>query len=723
MAAYANMVSVMSLTLDVNAETLSQILGNAILQLSPDVTITQQTQRAQIAIILHNRVNNQYFKTTVFVQTLLSKLDGKKTLKAILSENPKLQDWIDAEVTFWPLMSKLLEAGIVVSNIPVDYRKSLTDNKRKARQSRLALVIRPWFIKLPLVNPDNLLTRLNKLTYWLWTPVMAAIWVGLLLITGLSAVQEWASLQNYWEVRFFNVHNLFIVLVCYPILKGFHELAHGLTTKRWGGQVTQAGIALLFFVPVPFMDASASIAFEKKQRRIVVASAGIVAELFFASVAFWVWKYIDNIFLKDLCMNVMLIGAVSSVFFNGNPLLKYDGYHILCDLIEIPNLGLRAKSHCSYLYKKCILGIDHGNSSSTRGEALWLTGYGVCSGLYRMVLSFLIAFFMLGKYFYIGVLLGFWAFTTQVLLPSIKGIVALFRLGRRERRAVRVWSTTLLGAGVLMAALTLVPVFHTDATEGIVDLPGEHYLKANTSGFVEHIYVENGQSVVQGEPILRLRNDELVHTIQLLTYQIEETQLMLNAAMQDDSVEVALFRDELQNLKLELAERLSEQNHLELKAPTDGRIVWVAPFTKQSYFERGERIAAVSSDQYEATFVLSESEMYRWQRHNPQVSVRWSRAQDIEIHLVSLNLESQAVLTLPHPFLSSQFGGSHPVDLTDKSHTKSLFPHFVLRLRIKPERPLPAGARVTALLTYESAPLAARVLTHIRQALLKQTGV
>ncbi len=198
---------------------------------------------------------------------------------------------------------------------------------------------------------------------------------------------------------------------------------------------------------------------------------------------------------------------------------------------------------------------------------------------------------------------------------------------------------------------------------------------------------------------------------------------MLNAAMQEDSVEVALFKDELQNLKFELAERLSERDHLELKAPSDGRIVWVAPFTQQNYFERGERIAAVSSDQYEATFVLSESEMVRWQSHNPEVSVRWSRAPDLAIQLVSLNLESQAVQTLPHPFLSTQFGGSHPVDLSDSSYTKTLVPHFILRLRITPKRPLPAGARVTALLTYESSPLAARVLTHLRQALLKQTGV
>ncbi len=516
MAAYADMVPIMSLTLDSNAETLSQVLGNATLQLSPEVTFTQQTQRAQIAIILHNRVNNQYFKTTVFVQTLLSKLDGKKTLKTLLSENPDLKEWVGMDATFWPLMSKLLEAGIVVSNIPIDYGKSLTDNKRKARQSRLALMIRPWFIKVPLLNPDDLLTRLNKFTHWMWTPVMAAMWIELVVVTCLSAIQEWENLQNYWEVRFFNTQNLLIALVCYPILKSFHELAHGLSTKRWGGRVTQAGIALLFFVPVPYVDASASIAFEKKQRRIVVASAGIVTELFFASIAFWIWMTTDSPFLKDLCMNVMLIGAVSSVFFNGNPLLKYDGYHILCDLIEIPNLALRAKSHCAYLYKKWILGVNHGNPSNTRGEALWLTGYGICSGLYRIALSFLIAFFMLGKYFYIGVLLGFWAFTTQVLLPSIKGVVALFRLGQQGNKAVRVWSTTLLGAGVVMVIFTLVPVFHTDATEGIVDLPGEHYLKASTSGFVEHIYVENGQKVVKGEPILRLRNDELAHTIQLL---------------------------------------------------------------------------------------------------------------------------------------------------------------------------------------------------------------
>ena len=97
------------------------------------------------------------------------------------------------------------------------------------------------------------------------------------------------------------------------------------------------------FLPVPYVDASSSAAFQEKWRRALVGAAGIVVELVLASFALLVWLNVEAGLLRAFAYNVMLIGGVSTILFNGNPLLRFDGYYVLADLLEIPNLADRAK--------------------------------------------------------------------------------------------------------------------------------------------------------------------------------------------------------------------------------------------------------------------------------------------------------------------------------------------------------------------------------------------
>src|SRR5690606_27080555 len=147
------------------------------------------------------------------------------------------------------------------------------------------------------------------------------------------------------------------------------------------------GLMLLVFMPVPYVDASASARFAGKYQRMLVAASGVMTELFCAAIALFVWLASDNLLVRDICLNIMIMGAISSLLFNGNPLLRFDGYYVLSDALEIPNLGTRASVYLKNLWQKTVLGITPVNLTLAPGEKKWLLLYGVLSGIYRLLLS------------------------------------------------------------------------------------------------------------------------------------------------------------------------------------------------------------------------------------------------------------------------------------------------------------------------------------------------
>ena len=172
------------------------------------------------------------------------------------------------------------------------------------------------------------------------------------------------------------------------MIKALHELGHASATKAGGGEVHDVGIILLVLLPVPYVEASAATVFKSKYRRAVVGAAGIAVELFVAAIAFYMWLLIEPGLLRAILFNVMLIASVSTLLFNGNPLLRYDAYYILADLIEIPNLAARSTRYWGYLIERYILGVrDAEAPEASRAEKAWFLFYGFASTLYRIFVT------------------------------------------------------------------------------------------------------------------------------------------------------------------------------------------------------------------------------------------------------------------------------------------------------------------------------------------------
>ena len=196
------------------------------------------------------------------------------------------------------------------------------------------------------------------------------------------------------------------------------NLPTDLAVKRWGGEVHEMGIMLLVFMPLPYVDASSSSVFRDKHKRMLVGAAGILTELFLAAIATFVWFAVETGTVRDIAYDVMLIGGISTLLFNGNPLLRFDGYYVLADAIEIPNLAQRANRYYGYLIQRYLFArADVSSPVSAPGERSWFLFYGPASAVYRLFILATIVLFLAEEYLVAGVLLGLVAVILQIVVP------------------------------------------------------------------------------------------------------------------------------------------------------------------------------------------------------------------------------------------------------------------------------------------------------------------
>jgi putative peptide zinc metalloprotease protein len=362
----------------------------------------------------------------------------------------------------------------------------------------------PLALRFPLLDPDRFLQRTLAWVEPLFGWIGALVWIAVVATGAVLAASHWTDLTADISDRVLDPANLVLLWFVYPVVKTLHELGHAYVTRRWGGEVHEVGIMLLVLSPVPYVDASSSWAFKDKYRRMAVGAAGIAVELFLGALALFTWLAVEPGAVRAIAYNVMLICGVSTLLFNGNPLLRFDGYYVLSDAIEIPNLGQRANQYIGYLFQRHVLKAAEAESPAhTTGERWWMAIYGVASFVYRVFITFVIVLFIAGKFFLIGILLAIWAVATQVAMPVFKSIAFLTASpGLRRQRSRALWSS----AGLALAAVLLlfvVPVPSWTRTEGVIWVPEEAQVRAGVEGFIEKILVPVDGEVRKGEALVQ----------------------------------------------------------------------------------------------------------------------------------------------------------------------------------------------------------------------------
>jgi putative peptide zinc metalloprotease protein len=595
------------------------------------------------------------------------------------------------------------------------------------RQRWLRRLASPLAIQIPLVDPDAFLARAASSSAALFTSRTFWCWLVLVAFSALAAIDQWSALALHWEMRFLDPGNLLLLWLLYPLVKGLHEFGHGLATRVWGGEVHEMGLMLLVFTPVPYVDASASTAFPDRRQRMVVAGAGIMVELLLSAVALLIWCVSEPGLLRDACFNVMVIGGLSTLLFNGNPLLRFDGYYVLTDLLEMPNLRSRANECLGALLKRHLFNLQINASAVSGGrERAWLVSYAMLSGVYRLFIGLSIALFIAGKYFFIGSALAITVIVNQIVLPLLRIGGALWQQATQEHRRARLgWVT---GGSALLALLLLfiVPFNNSTRAEGVVQLPENTELRTRSAGFVIEILRLDGDRVRVDEPLVRLANPELEVEEAVLAARARELALRFNQALSGAPVELEILRREIAANAAELLEAREQLASLEIRSPGDG--FFALPRGRDlpgRFLERGDLIGhVISGASPSVRVVLAQGDVDRVRRRTREIEVRLASRITETIAAERLRDVPRASSELPSALLGSSEGGDIAVDARDREGRMATQPVFQLEVAL-PHRPegLYLGRRAYVRFEHFREPVGKVWFRRFRQKLLTALGI
>jgi len=408
----------------------------------------------------------------------------------------------------------------------------------------------------------------------LFSRIAGVIALFIIMFAALQMVRNWEILSNYAVENSMSPYNLFLMWLVYPLIKIVHELGHGFAVKRWDGEVHELGIMLLVLMPVPYVDASAASSFRSKYKRMLVGAVGIFVELLLAAIALLIWLNIQHGLVSEILFNVMLIGGVSTLLFNGNPLLKFDGYFVLADAIEIPGLGVRANKYYGYLIQRYIFNVQSLESPvMAAGEVLWFIIYAAAAFVYRLFLMVAITLFVANQYFFVGIALAIWALFMQAVMPVYKWLKHLFTspvLMQRRELAIAVTATFII---CMAAVIFMIPVPLNTVTEGVVWLPEKSHVRAKADGFVDSVLVKPGAMVTKGSQLI-VTSDPLVKAeLKLLKAQYRELEVKHVALVNEDIVQAQIAREEMKLIQGKVDYIEKQIDELVMESAEDGVFV------------------------------------------------------------------------------------------------------------------------------------------------------
>lgn len=445
------------------------------------------------------------------------------------------------------LVMELSNADLLQADRPADIAGLMERRKRQRRPLWLQNLMNPLSARLPLYNPDALLSRLTAVLRPLIGPPAWTLWLLIVVPACVVAGMHADALTENLAVRLLSPSQWLVVVPLLFALKFVHEIAHGVMVKQGGGTSTELGLMFLVLMPVPYVDASSTNAMASKWQRAAVGIAGMWIELLACALAVYAWALLEPGFLRGVAHQVILATGIATLIFNGNPLLRFDGYYVLCDLIEIPNLGTRSNALWLAMLRRHVLGDrEHELPDMPRDEFGWVLAYAPLSLIYRLVLTLGIALFVAQAYPFVGAVLAVLAIGTALVWPLAKGLGFVLgdaRLGRQ--RPVMLLRMTL-GVTALAVVLLAVPVPRTVVTEGVLWAPPEAELRAGEEGQIAAVHVQHGDTVAIGRAVASVDSPELQSEWTSQQAKVQGLDVRLQAELWQDRLRAALTEAELQ---------------------------------------------------------------------------------------------------------------------------------------------------------------------------------
>lgn len=614
------------------------------LRVRPDLEVVAVNEGTEhVAYVVKDPVSLSYFRLRADERFVLGLLDGTQSLISIRKEYertfpPKRVTFAEIEA----LLHRFHQLGLTLSDGAGQGTILRERGEERRKQEWLGNLSNFLFIRFPGVDPEPILRVIYPLVRWCFHPLSLFASILLMVVAAFlfaqNSQQLWADLPSLDQVL--SQRNVLVVMIVLSITKICHEFGHALTCKHLGRECHQIGPMLLVMTPALYCETSDSWMLPSRWQRAAVGAAGMYVEVVIASLATLIWLSTEPGLVNYVCVRIMLVCSISTVIVNANPLLRYDGYYILSDLTNAPNLAQESSSYVQEWFRKTMLGMDETPAArATQCEAyLWL--YGVCSMVYRWALVLSILYFVtrflrphqLEK---VGVLLAACAVIGMLVIPAKRTYSFFESPGSRQKiRRGRVLTSLIVGL-CAVALFAFLPLPHHVKGDLEITLDGMESLYVASPGFIDDVSVTTGQRVKKGDAILRLRNDELKRKASALELLLRQHQLSVASlqqmAIRDPTLAAHLVtaRSQLEEVERQHDRAVEQLSTLTITAPRDGVFVsaetrpderspdelptWSGLVTDPSnhgaWLELGTQIGAISSPRPAANLVIDQSDV------------------------------------------------------------------------------------------------------------------
>ena len=558
------------------------------LAMRPDVTSVRQSYQGRDYWVVKDPLSLKYYRFEEEEYRLLLMIDGKRSpdqIKRQFDYNYAPQKLSLQEL--YQFAGMLYRSSLLISNTPdqgIELKKR--GEKTRSLEFRQSLT-NVLAIRIRGFDPDAMLTRMNAWTAWFftWPAFFCVLLLGgsalALLLTQFETFQnKLPSFEN-----FFASNNWIWLAIVMALTKVAHEFGHGLACKRFGGQCHEMGVMFLVLTPCLYVNVSDSWLLPSKWQRALIAAAGMYVELVLAAIAVFVWWFSEPGLVNQLALNVIFVSSVTTLLFNANPLLRYDGYYILSDLLEIPNLRSKATLLLQRTSGRWLLGIENRDDPflPVRRKWLFLT-YSVAAIAYRWFISISIFWFVykilepyglkiVGQLLALSVIYG-------LLGRPLMSLIKFFSVPGRMGTVKSVhFATSVAVFAALVFVIGLIPIPHHVHCYFHVQPDAAANIFVQVPGTLVEIHAQANQPVRKGQPIVTLQSPELVSELASMETRVNVAKSQFTmvswSAATDPTAAESLEEAEAtyHNAVASLYKRAEDLNRLVVRAPADGLLL------------------------------------------------------------------------------------------------------------------------------------------------------
>lgn len=495
-----------------------------------DVEVHRHVFRGEPSYVIRDPVTLAVHRVSPEDYQIVAALSNEKPLGEIFGElvaDGRLEQ--TDEEPFYRFILTLHSLGFL--SLPVPDDRSLYERRlKKQRAQRTAKAAGFLFMQIPVWNPDAFLARTSHLVSWAFSRWALAVWCA---VVAFAAVLLWQSRAEFFQpiTNIFTPERLMGLWFTLVGMKVLHEFGHAYTCRLRGGEVPEMGVYLIAGTPCAYVDATSSWGFTRRRDRIAVILAGVYVELFIAALAVFAWAVTSSPAVKVVMFDVVLVAGIATIVANLNPLMRFDGYYLFSDLLEIPNLRSLSQRYTMSIIRWIVAGPRPLDVPYGPGVRSFLLVFGVASAVYKVIIVMSISALLATKALWLGVGLALF-YGGGEIWKMLRGTARyLIHSEEAAQRRLRTGVVAFAVYAILPAILVLVPMPGRVKASAEIGREIQAAQYPAFGGVLEAIEVSPGEPIAPGAPIAHVHNSEAPVMLAEATAALEQATIRAIAAI------------------------------------------------------------------------------------------------------------------------------------------------------------------------------------------------